>query len=180
MEDFEIYDPLDLSLERGGPVEVYLRDPRVIEVRTSTLPFNRARGRQQTWRFPKGTGDVVAKRLQPSADGKTAKLVEYFIDGFDGEVENIQSNPSADGFVAKYAPYPLRDLGPDETILLIKINMGGIGLAPEWWVRVGQRTLPAPSPAGGSFTDDDRTDLKAVKADLRTVKLMLSRMQPGG
>jgi hypothetical protein len=166
----ETYNPLDTSLK--GDVEYVLRDPRVkvLSAAPTNSIFDKSfGGRQKSWAFPAGTGDVDAFQFPKNADGSFKLgadglpiLAGYFIAGDIAPIFNLQSNPTADGFVAKDMPMPMRALTAAEKFVLIR-DRAGIIQVDRWFIRDGEPTVPPPSRAAGSFTDADRADLKSIK-----------------
>lgn len=168
----EIYNPLDSSLK--GDVEYVLRDPRLVIVNSQAPPnstFDRSWGRQKTWAYAAGTGDLDAFQFRKNADGSfklgpngLPVLSDYFIGADIAGVLNVQSNPSGDGFVAKQMPVPMRQPTATEKYVLVKDP--ALFMVERWMIREGEPTVPAPSPAGGSFTDDDRKRLANIERKL--------------
>lgn len=166
-----IYKEYDTSLI--GEAESVLRDPRLLfpEPGPDNV-FDVVRGKQQIWRYPDGTKDVDAFDFARNEDGSIKvfsdglpRIVDYYISPAISTSVNIQTNPSKDGYVAKYVPVPKRRLNPDEKLVWVRRVVGNI-VHDDWWIRRGE-AVPPPPPTGDIFTDQDRQLLNRIAAFLR-------------
>ena len=137
-----------------GDAQTVLRDPRVqmVDHNPAGVPFDRLRP-AQNWVIPDATEDVIGLKL--AVDPKThaldfdnPRLVPTAIPLAWAKTQNIQDNPTHDGFTALLLPTPLRALATDEHLVTLT---AGAFLFPQIYMRKGSD--PAPPDTGGGTGD---------------------------